>query len=106
VLAFFQNSAQALEPWAFLAYLIVSRRVPRFAPLTLTFGFLGARVHGWCGRTSKGKTMKILQGHHSPETAYVVPDYPYGYTPRFNIRYSPRRLTRQMGPSDGILGRR
>ena len=30
---------------------------------------------------------QILQGHTSPETAYVVDDYPYGYTLRCRIRY-------------------
>jgi hypothetical protein len=29
----------------------------------------------------------ILKGHVSPETAYVVDDYPYGYTLRCKIRY-------------------
>jgi hypothetical protein len=31
--------------------------------------------------------MKILTGHTTPETAYVVGDYPYGYTLRCKIRY-------------------
>ena len=31
--------------------------------------------------------MKILSGHTSPETAYVVADYPYGFTLRCQIRY-------------------
>lgn len=31
--------------------------------------------------------MKILKGHISPATAYVVDDYPYGYTLRCKIRY-------------------
>jgi len=31
--------------------------------------------------------MKLLKGHTSPETAYVVEDYPYGYTLRCKIRY-------------------
>jgi hypothetical protein len=30
---------------------------------------------------------KILKGHVSPETAYLVNDYPYGYTLRCKIRY-------------------
>lgn len=30
---------------------------------------------------------KPLYGHTSPETAYVVDDYPYGYTLRTKIRY-------------------
>lgn len=30
---------------------------------------------------------KELHGHTSPETAYVVDDYPYGYTARTTIRY-------------------
>lgn len=30
---------------------------------------------------------QILQGHVSPETAFVVDDYPYGYTLRCKIRY-------------------
>ena len=29
----------------------------------------------------------ILKGHTSPETAYMVDDYPYGYTLRCRIRY-------------------
>ncbi len=33
------------------------------------------------------KIIKILNGHISPETAYVVEDYPYGYTLRCTIRY-------------------
>jgi hypothetical protein len=32
-------------------------------------------------------TIKILAGHVSPETAYVVDDYPYGYKLRCKIRY-------------------
>jgi len=31
--------------------------------------------------------MKQLIGHVSPETAYLVDDYPYGYTLRTSIRY-------------------
>lgn len=31
--------------------------------------------------------MKPLKGHTSPETAYIVDDYPYGYTLRCKIRY-------------------
>ena len=31
--------------------------------------------------------MKILAGHTSPETAYVVNDYPYGFRLRCMIRY-------------------
>lgn len=31
--------------------------------------------------------MKVLSGHVSPETAYVVDDYPYGYKLRCKIRY-------------------
>jgi len=31
--------------------------------------------------------MRILTGHTTPETAYVVADYPYGYTLRCKIRY-------------------
>lgn len=31
--------------------------------------------------------MKILTGHTSPETAYVVDDYPYGFRLRCKIRY-------------------
>lgn len=31
--------------------------------------------------------MQILNGHVSPETAYLVADYPYGYTLRCQIRY-------------------
>ena len=30
---------------------------------------------------------KVLIGHTSPETAYVVEDYPYGFTLRCRIRY-------------------
>ena len=39
--------------------------------------------------------MTILTGHISPETAYVVDDYPYGFRLRCKIRYwlefSPKR---------------
>jgi hypothetical protein len=42
--------------------------------------------------------MKILTGHTSPETAYLVPDYPYGFRLRCQIRYwldiHPRKGTR------------
>jgi hypothetical protein len=31
--------------------------------------------------------MEILKGHTSADTAYVVDDYPYGYTLRCKIRY-------------------
>lgn len=31
--------------------------------------------------------MKLLSGHISPETAYVVADYPYGFRLRCSIRY-------------------
>lgn len=31
--------------------------------------------------------MQILKGHISPETAYVVDDYPYGFTLRCKMRY-------------------
>ena len=31
--------------------------------------------------------MNILKGHTSPETAYVVSDYPYGFNLRCSIRY-------------------
>jgi hypothetical protein len=31
--------------------------------------------------------MKVLSGHYSPATAYVVSDYPYGFTLRCQIRY-------------------
>ena len=31
--------------------------------------------------------MKLLFGHTSPETAYVVEDYPYGFRLRCSIRY-------------------
>ena len=33
------------------------------------------------------KPVEILRGHVSAETAYVVNDYPYGYTLRCKIRY-------------------
>lgn len=32
-------------------------------------------------------TIKVLSGHYSVETAYVVPDYPYGFRMRCQIRY-------------------
>jgi hypothetical protein len=42
--------------------------------------------------------MKLLTGHTSPETAYVVEDYPYGFKLRCKIRYwlefHPKRGTR------------
>lgn len=31
--------------------------------------------------------MQVLSGHTSPETAYVVADYPYGFRLRCQIRY-------------------
>jgi len=31
--------------------------------------------------------MQVLKGHYSPETAYLVEDYPYGFTLRCKIRY-------------------
>ncbi len=31
--------------------------------------------------------MTVLNGHNSPETAYIVEDYPYGFTLRCKIRY-------------------
>lgn len=31
--------------------------------------------------------MQILKGHYSPETAYLVEDYPYGFRLRCKIRY-------------------
>jgi hypothetical protein len=31
--------------------------------------------------------MQILKGHVSPETAYVIDDYPYGFRLRCKIRY-------------------
>jgi hypothetical protein len=31
--------------------------------------------------------MQILKGHTSPETAYIVNDYPYGFRLRCKIRY-------------------
>lgn len=31
--------------------------------------------------------MKVLWGHNSAETAYVVADYPYGFRLRCQIRY-------------------
>lgn len=31
--------------------------------------------------------MEILKGHTSPETAYIVNDYPYGFRLRCKIRY-------------------
>jgi hypothetical protein len=37
--------------------------------------------------TPGANTMQLLSGHTSPETAYVVNDYPYGYTLRCTIRY-------------------
>ena len=33
------------------------------------------------------KRVRVLHGHVSPETGYLVPDYPYGYTLRCQIRY-------------------
>jgi hypothetical protein len=31
--------------------------------------------------------VKVLSGHTSPETAYVINDYPYGFKARCKIRY-------------------
>lgn len=33
------------------------------------------------------KNIKVLSGHISPETAFVVDDYPYGFRLRCHIRY-------------------
>lgn len=33
------------------------------------------------------EVVKVLSGHYSPETAYVVEDYPYGFRLRCKIRY-------------------
>jgi hypothetical protein len=33
------------------------------------------------------ETLKPLPGHTTPETAYIVPDYPYGFRLRCKIRY-------------------
>jgi hypothetical protein len=35
----------------------------------------------------RGLTMQILTGHTSPETAFIVPDYPFGFRLRCSIRY-------------------
>lgn len=44
--------------------------------------------------------MQLLHNHTSPDTAYVVADYPYGYTLRCQIRYwldcHPKRGVRLM----------
>lgn len=37
--------------------------------------------------TVETKKLTVLRGHTSPETAYVVSDYPYGFTLRCQIRY-------------------
>lgn len=31
--------------------------------------------------------MEVLSGHTSPETAYIISDYPYGFRLRCKIRY-------------------
>src|SRR4051812_6298488 len=33
------------------------------------------------------RKLKVLRGHHSPETAFLVPDYPFGFRLRCKIRY-------------------
>lgn len=38
-------------------------------------------------RNPHSKLMTILSGHTTPETAYVVNDYPYGFRLRCKIRY-------------------
>lgn len=47
-----------------------------------------------------GKTINILKGHTTPETAFVVADYPYGFRLRCSIRYwleiHPKRGVRLM----------
>ena len=40
-----------------------------------------------CVRIRTMNQCKILRGHNSPETAYVVNDYPYGFRLRCEIRY-------------------
>ena len=37
--------------------------------------------------TEQETEMQLLTGHTSPETAYVVDDYPYGFRLRCSIRY-------------------
>src|SRR6266566_9627426 len=49
-------------------------------------GDAGARNSGLCELT-KEAMMNILKGHVSPETAFVVDDYPYGFRLRCKIRY-------------------
>jgi hypothetical protein len=39
------------------------------------------------GQARKDYKMQLLKGHVSPETAYVVNDYPYGFRLRCKIRY-------------------
>jgi hypothetical protein len=41
--------------------------------------------------------LRVLHGHTSPETAYVVPDYPYGFTLRCKIRYWIETATKGAG---------
>src|SRR5215471_1630221 len=40
-----------------------------------------------CGAGHRRDDMQILSGHISPETAYLVDDYPYGFRLRCKIRY-------------------
>ena len=54
--------------------------------------------------------MRILKGHVSPETAYVVNDYPYGFRLRCTIRYwleykrghGVRLVSQTSNPSSGV----
>lgn len=54
--------------------------------------------------------MKKLVGHTSPETAYVVDDYPYGFKVRTKIRYwiennvkkGKRFCTQTLNPKTGV----
>ena len=54
--------------------------------------------------------MKQLIGHTSPETAYVVDDYPYGFTLRTKIRYwietkpkmGQRFVSQTLNPKTGV----
>jgi hypothetical protein len=55
---------------------------------------------------------RILRGHTSPETAYVVNDYPYGFRLRCKIRYwlenkagkGYRRMTQTTNPAKSVTG--
>lgn len=49
--------------------------------------FAGRATKQSCFKSEQNKIMKTLSGHTTPETAFIVDDYPYGFRLRCRIRY-------------------